>query len=163
MWEGFPKSDATWEHQCHLTPELLRYYADPPVDQNNIAQAKEQIFSGFQRILQGKSNQSSYIEIHMRLDVFRAITRECNPSPGGVRGYLSYSKEDIAKIGLPEGWDRLCNKDLYGQCLFFPILMKAHVHYTPENHVRRGEEVVRIPPFPDERVLVRACTDACRI
>ena len=125
---------------------------------------RETLLLSLQQYLRGQTAQNHPFDSHINFDVFRKLFETATPTPAAVRGYKAYQHSDFDGAGLPVWWDRIVNKDRYGRCFVFPILMRQILSWSPVNYtVGDHGELLELPRTPVEKVLVRCTTDAVRI
>ena len=84
-----------------------------------------------------------------------------------VAGRVVDNVDDIFRFDgadLPVWWDRIVNKDHYGRCFVFPLLMRHILSWSPVNNtVDEHGELQELPRTLVEKILVQCTTDAVRI
>ena len=101
---------------------------------------------------------------YVKVDVFRKLFETAMPTSAAIRGYKSYQRSDFDGEDLPVWWDRIVNKDRYGRCFVFRLLMRHILSWSPVNYtVDEHGPLHELPSTPVEKILVRCTTDAVRI
>ena len=132
--------------------------------QERIDIGRETFLLALQHYLQGQMAQNHPFEAYINFDVFHKLFETATPTPAAVRRYKAYQRSDFDGADLPVWCDRIVNKDRYGRCFDFPLLMKQILPWSPVNYtVDEHGELQELPHTPVEKILVRCTTDAVRM
>ena len=101
--------------------------------QERIDFGRETFLLELQHYLQGQTAQNHPFEAYINFDVFHKLFETATPTPAAVRRYKAYQHSDFDGADLPVWWDRIVNKDHYGRCFVFPILMRQILSWSPVN------------------------------
>ena len=146
----------------NLTRDVVESYDHPTgITKERIDFGRETLLLALQNYLRWQTAQNHPFEAFINFDVFRKLFETAMPTPAAIRGYKAYQRSDFDGADLPGWWDRIVNKDLYGRCFVFPLLMHQILSWSPVNYTADDHGALHeLPCTAVEKILVRCTTDA---